>query len=348
MNMSARRSSVLVVSHSRLAQLERCLRGLARQDVPPTEVIVVWQADDHPTRELAERLASELPCPVRVLHCPERGIVPAENVGLQAATGEIILLIDDDAVAPADWVARHLAHYDNPRVGAVGGPADNHDASGARYPRRAVEPVGRLTWYGRALGNMYDQDDSWRTRPPRDVDHLVGYNLSLRRAAFDRFEDGLKPYWQQFELEACLQVKSAGYRVLFDFGNVVDHYPTNTVYQATRDGDLTIKVDHSAFNSAFNLAKHSAGWQRPWRLLYLLLIGTTGIPGLAAFPLAVRRYGQPRRELSVLLRSWRFTLAGWRAGTEARHRAPKREPRPPSWRVVESWRTATFWSAATS
>ena len=311
-------SSVLIPSFRRPRQLEDCLRALAAQARPPDEVIVVWQGDDTPTRDAAEALQAALPCPLRILHAAEPGVVPAENLALEHAVGEVVLLIDDDAVAPPDWVGRHLAHYDDPRVGAVGGPAVNHDPDGTPFPRRAVEPTGRLTWFGRALGNMYDHVDDWRGRPTREVDHLVGYNMSLRRSAFGRFEGRLRPYWQGFEMDACLQAGARGFRVLLDFANVVDHHPTNTAYVGSRGGDLRIKIDNAAYNRAFILAKHSRPALRPWRLLYLLGVGSTSVPGLVALPVSARRYGRPARELGLLLRAWRHGLAGWRAGSKAR------------------------------
>src|SRR3954454_14594747 len=106
--MAVPASSVLIPSYRRPGALQACLAGLAAQRVPPGEVIVVWQADDAETREAAEQCRAALPCPLVVLHCPEPGVVPAENRALEAATGEVLLLIDDDAIAPADWVARHL------------------------------------------------------------------------------------------------------------------------------------------------------------------------------------------------------------------------------------------------
>ena len=244
--------------------------------------------------------------------------MPAENLALEASIGEVVLLIDDDAIAPPDWIARHLAHYADPTVGAVGGPAINHDPDGLPFPRRAVEPTGRLAWFGKAYGNMYDHVDAWRDRPPREVDHLVGYNMSLRRAAFDRFEARLRPYWQAFEMDACLQAKARGFRVVLDFANVVDHYPTNTAYVGSRDGDLRIKLDNAAYNRAFILARHSRPVLRPWRLLYLLGVGSTSIPGLLALPRSIRHYGDPAREVGLMLRAWRHGLIGWRDGANAR------------------------------
>ncbi len=319
--MSDLTSSVLIPSFRRPGRLAGCLESLKAQKTPPGEVIVVWQADDLATRDAAEEFHRRTPFPLRVLHSPEAGVVAAENTALDAAVGQIILLIDDDAVAPPDWVSRHLAHYADPTVGAVGGSADNHRPDGLPFVARNVEPTGKLTWYGRVIGNMYDQVPEWRSRPPQEGDHLVGYNMSLRREAFDRFEARLRPYWQFFEGEACLQVKSRGYRILVDFANVVEHYPTNLVYFPGRDGNLRIKFYHGAYNVAFALAKHSPWTLRPARLLYLLGIGSMTAPGLLAFCVALRRFGHPRRELGIFAQTVRYNLAGWRAGARARGRA---------------------------
>ncbi len=317
-------ASVLIPSLSRPEKLVKCLQSLAAQEILPTEVLVVWQGDDTATRAAAEKMRRGLPYPLRVLHSAEPGIVPAENTALHAAVGEIILLIDDDAIAPTHWIARHLAHYDDPAVGAVGGPADNFHPDGRPFPKREVEPLGKLTWYGKMIGNMYDLSQKLRSRQPQGVDHLVGYNMSLRRKAFEQFEAGLKSYWQMFEMEACLQVKARGYRVLFDFANMVEHHPTNPVYAPGRNGDLSLKVFHPAYNHAFILAKHSPRSLRVWRLLYLLLVGSVASPGGAAFVVAVNRFGSPRREAQILIRTLYHHVAGWRAGLKTRRSSDSR------------------------
>ena len=325
-------SSVLIPSFRRCALLERCLRALAAQTVPPGEVIVVWQGDDEATRDCALALGRELALPLHLVHIADPGIVPAENAALAQATGEVILLIDDDAVAPADWVARHLAHYADASVGAVGGPAVNRDVQGNPFPVRAVEPIGTITWFGRFIGNMYDQPDDWRQRPARDVMHLVGYNMSLRRAAFDRFEPALKRYWQLFEADACLQVRARGYRVRFDPAIVVDHgggEASASAYAPDRAGDLAVRVANAAYNLGFVLGKHSPPGLRPVRWGYLMGVGTTWMPGPLLLPLSIVRYGHPGRELAVARMVWANKQAGWRDGRRARCiHEPAREPEP--------------------
>jgi glycosyltransferase involved in cell wall biosynthesis len=311
-------SSVLVPSFRRPPALRRCLDALAKQTRPADEVFVVWQADDTPTRDAAEAARAQFGKALRILHSPTAGVVPAENTALAASSGEILLLIDDDAEAPPDWLERHLAHYADPNVGAVGGPADNFSPDGLPFPIHPFGPVGRLTWYGRLIGNAYDQPAAWRARPPIAVDHLVGYNMSLRRAAFDRFEAGLRPYWQLFELDACLQVSRRGFRILFDYANVVKHHPVNTAYEGGRHGDLRIKVYNAAYNHAFIMAKHMPLWRWPFVMAYRFAVGNVSIPGFVGALIAIRRFGHPLREARTLLQTRASSLAGWRDGVRRR------------------------------
>jgi glycosyltransferase involved in cell wall biosynthesis len=311
-------SSVLIPSLGRPEKLIQCLSSISTQTVAPKETIVVWQGDDYRTRDAAEEMQRVIPGRFLLLHSPDVGIVAAENVALAAATGDVVLLIDDDAIAPEDWMAKHLRHYSDSSVGAVGGTAHNFEPSGAPFPKRSVEPIGKLAWYGRAIGNTYDHIAPWESRPPREVDHLAGNNMSVRRGAFERFEDGLRPYWQMFEADVCLQAKARGYRVLFDFGIVVRHYPTKTVYTPGREGDLVKKVYNGAYNHAFVLSKHSPRPLRACQLAYLLAVGSVSAPGLVAFAFAVARFGAVRRELSILTNVWRACLAGWKAGSKIR------------------------------
>lgn len=307
-------TSVLIPSLKRADKLARCLQSLGLQTLLPNEVIVVWQADDAVTRELVEQMRHSLPYLLKLIHCSEAGVVPAENKALDAATGEIILLCDDDVVTPASWIASHLSFYSDFTVGAVGGSANNYDRHGVSFPKRKIQPIGKLTWYGKSYGNMYDQEEEWMSRCAIDVDHLVGYNLSVRRCAFDRFESSFKPYWQMFELDVCLQVKKRGYRVIFNFENVVDHYPSNSAYAGGRDGDLQVKTFNASYNHALVLAKHSPIHLQLPRLMYLLLVGSVNSPGLLASFLAMKRYGYILRELQILVRSWRHTINGWNRG----------------------------------
>jgi glycosyltransferase involved in cell wall biosynthesis len=308
------KTSVLIPSLRRPQQLVLCLDSLAKQTILPDEVIVVWQTEDTDTRDAVLAIQASLPFNLVVLHSLQAGVVCSENKALEIAHGDIILLCDDDIIAPPTWISKHLAFYQNPHVGAVGSSANNHNLDGSLFPKRQKQPIGKLTWYGKPIGNMYDQIEEWQKRSPMEVDHLVGYNFSLRRVAFDRFEEHLKPYWQLFEMDACLQVKSKGFKVMFDFNNVVEHYPTNKAYEAGRGGDLQIKIFNGSYNHALILAKHSSRLIRLPRLLYLYLLGGVNSPGLLASLISMLRYRNPSQEVSILCQSLRHKKLGWQQG----------------------------------
>ena len=117
-----------------------------------------------------------------------------------------------------------------------------------------------------------------------------------------------------FELEACLQVQAAGYRVLFDFGNVVEHHPTNPAFAPGRDGDLALKCVNPSYNHALLLSKHTRGVSlRCWRLACLLLAGSVAMPGLAACLVAGAVRPRHCRKLALMSRC-RKRSRKWAAG----------------------------------
>jgi GT2 family glycosyltransferase len=315
--MTALRTSVIIASYRRVTLLERCLKSLASQLVRPNEVIVVWQGDDFETKHNVEQFAQTAPFPLRAVHQADPAIVPAENAGLESATGDIILLIDDDAIAQPDWVGRHLAHYQDPNVGAVGGPYQNFKSDGSPVETKGMRRVAELTWYGHFHGNMSEHPPEWKTRRPTLASNLLGGNMSLRRRSFDRFEVAMKPYWELFEADACLQVSRRGFRVVFDYGISVRHYPVHRTTVPERLSDR-YRVCNLAYNHAFVLSKHSPWWLRAPRLLYLTLVGSATRPGLVGFMVALWRHGDLAKQLRALRDSLRWHLMGWREGAKRR------------------------------
>lgn len=315
-------SSVLIASFQRPVALERCLKALASQTVQPAEIVIAWQENDFETKSLAEGFRKKAPFRVLLIHSSEKGIVAAENAALKEASGEIILLIDDDAIPTPHWVEKHLFYYQDPKVGGVGGAYINFQPDGRRFPPRTPRVIGRVQWFGRFIGEMFDHPKVWSERTSVEVDHLVGNNMSIRRSAFLEFNADLRSYWQLFEADACFQVKHRGFKLIFDFNNSVSHFPTNLAYDnRRRDGDLQLKVFNPAYNHALILAKFSPLHLRIPRFLYLVLLGSRVMPGLIGFLLAVRKYGNWRKEMHICGTTIKHYFLGWRVGAQARRTA---------------------------
>ncbi len=116
------RYSVVVCSHNGSRTIGECLDALLAQTMPADqfEIIVV---DDGSTDLLADAVRERFggrPHSRLIRLGINRGLSAARNAGWQAAQGEIVLYIDDDAVADPDWIEHIADAYDEATAG-VGG-----------------------------------------------------------------------------------------------------------------------------------------------------------------------------------------------------------------------------------
>ena len=114
------RISVVIPTYRRRLSLERALRALARQTLSATEfeVVVVANGPDDGTMALLSAFAA--PFALRPLHRREPGRAGACTQGIVAASGDLVILLDDDMEPVRDFLAAHRRAHENARVGVVG------------------------------------------------------------------------------------------------------------------------------------------------------------------------------------------------------------------------------------
>lgn len=105
--------SVIIPLFNKQPYLEACLRSIAQQTVPASEVIVVDDGSTDGSLQLAQSLSSLFDgasTTYRVILQEHQGVSTALNAGLNAATGDYVTRVDaDDLVAPR-WLETLLAH----------------------------------------------------------------------------------------------------------------------------------------------------------------------------------------------------------------------------------------------
>jgi glycosyltransferase involved in cell wall biosynthesis len=103
------RTSIILLTYERPDALELVLRGIARQTVPPDEVVVTDDGSGPATRHTVERLAREIPAKVSFItqeHCGGR-MARARNRGVAAATGDYVIFLDGDMIPQRHFVEDH-------------------------------------------------------------------------------------------------------------------------------------------------------------------------------------------------------------------------------------------------
>lgn len=174
-------ATVIVPTRDRPGYLATTLASLAAQD-PVTggmEVIVVDDgSSDAAATELAvERAQGEGGPPLRLLRRPGEGPNAARNRGMEAAGGALLVLIDDDVLAPPAWLRAYVDGAGrHPDSDMFGGPIE------ARLEGRARRTCGRegppITLLD--LGPV-----------DREAVAVWSANMAVRRSAFERI-GGLK------------------------------------------------------------------------------------------------------------------------------------------------------------
>lgn len=115
--MAAARLSIVIPNWNGKVFLETCLNSLRQQSEPGIEILVVDNASTDGSQQF---IASGYP-EVRLIELPaNRGFTGACNIGIEAAAGEFIALLNNDTEADANWAREIMAAFDaHPDVGIV-------------------------------------------------------------------------------------------------------------------------------------------------------------------------------------------------------------------------------------
>jgi glycosyltransferase involved in cell wall biosynthesis len=158
------RVSVVIPVKDDATLLDGCLASLREQTWPPDEIVVVDNGSQDASAVVGRRGGA------RVVPCARPGIPAASAAGLDAATGDVLLRLDADCRAPADWIERMTAALAAPHVGAATGGArfESTPAWPGRWAARGY--LGAYTLVcGAALGhrplfgsNMAVRAEVWR------------------------------------------------------------------------------------------------------------------------------------------------------------------------------------------
>jgi glycosyltransferase involved in cell wall biosynthesis len=115
------RASVIIPCRNARRIVADAVRSAQAQTEPPLEVIVVDDASTDGSAEAAREAGA------RVIRSERRRLAGgARNIGIEAASGNVLAFLDADVIASRDWLARVRAAFESdPQIVAVGGRVRN-------------------------------------------------------------------------------------------------------------------------------------------------------------------------------------------------------------------------------
>jgi len=255
--------SIVIVSFNARADLERCLESLhAAPPAHPHEIIVVDNQSTDGSADGAKRWPD-----VRVIvNAVNVGFAAANNVGIRAGRGDLVLLLNSDTIVPPGAIDRLIAELDSHTNVAVVGP-------------RLVDASGRAEL---SFGSMMSPLNEWRqkrlqgqsklvermTRVRRDVDWVSGACLLVRRADADAVGGLDERYFMYTEdVDFCAAIRARGRKVLFTPEVEIVHLRGRSKSSAPAATHAAYRRSHLAFYE-----KHHSAWA-PLLKLYLRIKG---------------------------------------------------------------------------
>ncbi|MGC9108201.1 MAG: glycosyltransferase family 2 protein, partial [Infirmifilum sp.] len=113
------RISVAITTYKRAWALPYSLESLIQQSRSPDEVVVVLKPSGDGSEEVIRRYDSKLP--IRVIEQTKGNFTDAVSLAIRNSKGDIVLFIDDDAIAEKDWVKKYEDIFQNNDVGGASG-----------------------------------------------------------------------------------------------------------------------------------------------------------------------------------------------------------------------------------
>ena len=262
--------SIVIVSYNARADLERCLASLTTNR--PSQAHDITVVDNASTDGSVDAVRSGWPAVHVIERTTNEGFARANNIGIRATGGDLVLLLNSDTLVPSgaiDTLVHELrAHPD----AAIAGPrlvdADGRpELSFGPMIGPLAEARQKLTMnlYGRGFGPVTSYVER-ATRREHYVDWVSGACLLVHRA--DAEAVGLldeRYFLYTEDVDFCAAVRARGRRVLFTPAAEITHLRGRSRASAPAAANLAYRRSQIAFYE-----KHHPRWA-PVLKVYLKL-----------------------------------------------------------------------------
>lgn len=243
--------SIVIPNWNGLRFLQTCLDSLAQQTYTATEVIIADNASTDGSQAFIRDYAPQ----VVLVELPEnRGFTGACNAGMDAATGEIVILLNNDTEVDPEWVAAIVDAFDRyPDAGMVASKMLLFEK------RDHIHTAGDgFTIDGRPFNRGVWQKDEGQFDQEEYVFSACGGSSAYRRTMLD--EIGLLDddyFFLMEDVDLGWRAQLAGWRALYTPHAIVYHHLSAT------GGGVTASF-HDGRNNIYLLVKNVPGdiWRK--------------------------------------------------------------------------------------
>jgi O-antigen biosynthesis protein len=236
------KTSIIILTHNQLDYTKQCIESIAKYTKEGSyEIIIV---DNHSTDGTVEWLKQQNNIKV-IFNNENLGFPKGCNQGIEIATGENILLLNNDTIVTKNWLDNLLAClYSSDDIGAVG-PVTN---SAAYYSTIPVNYTSIDEMHQFAASYNVSDPNKWEERLK-----LIGFCMLIKREAVDKvglLDERFTP--GNFEDDDySVRLRKAGYRLMLCKDTFIHHY-----------GSVSWKKDVNAYSKV--LTENEKKFKEKW------------------------------------------------------------------------------------
>ena len=210
-------TSIVIVTYNRLEQTGRCLDSIVSNTPEPHQLIFVDNAStDDTIAYLRERFGADSV----IANDNNEGFLRAANRGIATATGDYVLLLNNDTTVTPGWLSALIDAAERAAdVGIAGG--------------KIVGPDGRIQVAGaymafdgsaRMIGDGMEVDDPSLSEE-REVCYVGGHCMLIKRAVLEAVGplDESYGFGYHEDTDYCYRARAAGFRVVYTPDCLVHH-----------------------------------------------------------------------------------------------------------------------------
>ncbi|HMA53628.1 MAG TPA: glycosyltransferase family 2 protein [Acidobacteriota bacterium] len=301
MNGNLLNISVIIPTRNRVNSLIETLTSIGRGAFLPREIIIVDQSDV-PLDKSELRAAVDGTVSLKVLYLEAPSSSQARNEGAAAATGDILLFMDDDVLLDARSLSELARVFEDEQIAFVDAMHTGKAPPQGRYPdilgvlfmRKKLLRKGGYVCKGAMVGRYPD-----RVHDIVDTEWGMGFFFAVRKRLFDRygirFDENLRSYAYAEDLDFtysfCKKAVSQGHRAVLD-PRIYVHHVGSQEWRLPNRKATYVYVIHRLYLSY----KH---FQNPW---YRLLLVWSDLGEILRRILAKQDYSSVIKAYSLALR----------------------------------------------
>ena len=208
--------SIVICTLNNVAGLEKCITSITQQTLIPNEIIIVHgDSNEEMEKSITKKIQPILQSNLIALKYIKtiRSLVSQRNIGIDNASGDVIVFLDDDVILEKDYFFYLFEVYQskwNENLGGVQGSIIEASRGNSWSPIEVIRKIflyANITGSGRLLASV---NPSFCGNPQeiRKVDIFNGCMMSFRRDILlkNRFDTNFKDFWMCDDIELSYRI----------------------------------------------------------------------------------------------------------------------------------------------